>query len=154
MRWFLCPLPSPVVWCSFGCNAAPVHLWWACGAVLSPFLQHTKSKQPGVRTTLPWVTQAVKTFLWWSWTHCTDKLIPTVPPFIWRLLLQITIPYFNVKCNIQNWKKKVTQRLLVIIFKIKTMYFAISSNHFASIYLLFFYGARTDYDKWIKWQQL
>lgn len=30
---------SPVGWCSFCCNAAPVHLWWACGAVLSPFLQ-------------------------------------------------------------------------------------------------------------------
>lgn len=33
------PLSSPVVWCSFGCSAAPAHLWWACDAVLSPFLQ-------------------------------------------------------------------------------------------------------------------
>lgn len=32
----------PVEWYSYGCNAAPAHLWWACGAVLYPSLNtHT-----------------------------------------------------------------------------------------------------------------
>lgn len=49
---------SPVVWCSFGCIAAPAHLWWACDAVLSPFLQEATHRQwPEVRTR---VTQAAK----------------------------------------------------------------------------------------------
>lgn len=39
------PVHSPVGWCSFGCNAAPVHLWWACGAVLSPFLQEVAHRE-------------------------------------------------------------------------------------------------------------
>lgn len=39
------PAPSPVVWCSFCCNAAPVHLWWACGVVLSPFLQEAAHRE-------------------------------------------------------------------------------------------------------------
>ena len=34
---------APVERYSFGCNAAPAHLWWACGAVLYPSLNtHTR----------------------------------------------------------------------------------------------------------------
>lgn len=43
----LFPHPSPVVWYSSGCSAAPAHLWWACGAVLSPFLQETECTMSG-----------------------------------------------------------------------------------------------------------
>ena len=38
----------PVGWCSCGCSAAPTHLWWACGAVLSPFLQHKPEREHNV----------------------------------------------------------------------------------------------------------
>lgn len=41
----MCPVLSPVVWCSCGCNAAPVHLLWACGAVLSPSLQEAAYRE-------------------------------------------------------------------------------------------------------------
>lgn len=57
----LCVVLSPVVWCSCGCNAAPVHLWWACGAVLSPFLREAAQRvNNSVRMTLSGVIQAVK----------------------------------------------------------------------------------------------
>lgn len=67
---------SPVVWCSFGCTAAPAHLWWACGAVLSPFLQEATHRQwPGVSTRVAQAAKRkntkLKSFHWWL--HCSER---------------------------------------------------------------------------------
>lgn len=40
-----------------------------------------------------------KTFLQNSWTPCTEKWLPTVPPFIWRLLFQNATEQYIQYCN-------------------------------------------------------
>lgn len=103
-------LPSPVVWCSFGCIVALAHLWWACGVVLSPFLQDAAHRQQ--------TTQSQNDLSPLTHSNCVKPSsggTGTYNTFTRRIPFQISTQYIDVNCHLQYWNKKLIIFTLVLI---------------------------------------
>lgn len=85
----LFPHPSPAEWYSSGCTAAPAHLWWACGAVLSPFLQETEYTTSSQSDLLSCHSAARKHLLLTDKLICNFTQCARVPTSIWRRLYKL-----------------------------------------------------------------